>query len=35
MNFDTDTGAIMTLVILWGGFIAGAYYVIRDRRLNG
>jgi hypothetical protein len=27
-----DTGALMLLLILWGGFFIGAYYVIRERR---
>jgi len=29
---NSDTGALITLLILWGGFFIGMFYIIRDKR---
>jgi len=29
---NSDTGALVFLIILWAGFFIGVYYVIRERR---
>jgi hypothetical protein len=29
---NSDTAAIVFMVVLWGGFIIGAIYVWRDKR---
>jgi len=29
---NNDTGALIFLFILWGGFFIGMFYIIRDKR---